>query len=198
MSEDGKRASATPGKSGIFVCVNGPSGAGKDTLIRLARARLGDDTRFLFPCRLVTRPASPFEEHAILSPAQFDEGIRDGHFALHWRAHGLGYAIDRTVLSAIAAGRTIVCNISRDSIAAAREKFAHVKVVLVTAPQTMIAARLAARGREAPADLAERLLRNADYAGQADADVAINNIGAPEEAAGELTRFLIALRGATV
>lgn len=192
------KTSAPPEQVGTFVCVTGPSGAGKDTLIRLARARLGDDSRFLFPRRLVTRPPSPFEDHAILSPAQFDEGIRDGLFALHWRAHGLGYAIDRAILPAIAAGRTVVCNVSRNSVAAAREKFAHVKVVFVTAPQTEIAARLAARGREAAADLSERLLRNADDAGHARADIAIANIGKPEDAAGELRRFLIALHGATV
>ncbi len=141
MSEHDTKTSISPAKSGTFVCVTGPSGAGKDTLIQLARAQLGSEPGFLFPRRLVTRPLSAFEDHETLSLAQFEAGVRNGLFALHWRAHGLGYAIDGAIMPAIAAGIIVVCNVSRDSITAARKNFAHVKVVFVTAPAAMIAAR---------------------------------------------------------
>lgn len=196
MTEHDTGTSASAAKIGTFVCVTGPSGAGKDTLIQLARVQLRSEQGFLFPRRLVTRPISAFEDHETLSLAQFEARVRNGLFALHWRAHGLGYAIDSAIMPAIAGGTTVVCNVSRDSIATARKKFAYVKVVFVTAPEAMIAARLAARGRDATADLSERLLRNADYADPVMADVSILNAGLPEAAAGELASFLIAVRAA--
>jgi ribose 1,5-bisphosphokinase len=181
-------------KEGTFVCVVGPSGAGKDTLIGLARERLGAQPGFLFPRRLVTRPRSSFEDHAVLSEEDFERGVRDNLFALHWRAHGLGYAIDRSVLVAIAQGAAVTCNISRDSIAAAQQTFARVKVVLVTASDAAIAARLAARAREDSADIDARLTRNAECSANLAPDMTIVNSAGPAEAAEVFVGFLLSLR----
>lgn len=178
--------------SGTFVCVVGPSGAGKDTLIRLAREALGEG--FLFPLRLVTRPPSAFEDHAVLSEQEFERGIRENRFALHWRAHGFGYAIDRAVLAAMADGAVVTCNISRDVIAAARRTFDRVKIVLVTASDAAIAERLLARGREGPTDIDARLVRNAEILARFVPDLTIVNAGSQTEAAEELTNFLLRLR----
>ena len=43
---------------GTLVVVVGPSGAGKDTLIGLARALCANDARVVFPRRIVTRSPS--------------------------------------------------------------------------------------------------------------------------------------------
>jgi ribose 1,5-bisphosphokinase len=178
--------------SGTFVCVVGPSGAGKDTLIRLARESLGGG--FLFPRRLVTRPPSAFEDHAILSEEEFERGVRDKLFALHWRAHGFGYAIDRAVFAAMAEGVIVTCNVSREAIGAAQRTFARMKIVLVTATDATIAGRLLARGREAPADIAARLVRNAELPVRFIPDLTIVNAASRTEAAGELANFLLRLR----
>lgn len=193
---------ALPVAAGTFVCVIGPSGAGKDTLIRLARLELGARPGFVFPPRLITRRKSAFEDHETLSPDEFDAGVRGGRFCLHWRAHGLSYAIDRSALPALAAGATVICNVSREAVAAARENFTHVKVVAITAPEALLAARLAARGRESPEGMSERLARNESFAaGRSEEvvpDITISNAGRPEDTAKALTAFLITIQELTV
>ncbi len=129
---------------GIFVCLVDPSGAGKDTLLRLAREKLAAEPGFSFPRRSITRPPSTHEEHAELGEESFAEGLRDGRFALAWRAHGLGYAIGRDVLPSLAARDVVICNVSRDAVAAARQNFPHVAAVLVTASDRELARRLVA------------------------------------------------------
>ncbi len=103
--------------AGGFVLVVGPSGAGKDTLIGLARERLSGDPRFLFARRVVTRAASRWEDHDTLDEALFDAACAGGRFALAWRAHGLGYALPGACLEAARAGQVVVCNVSRAVIA---------------------------------------------------------------------------------
>lgn len=181
--------------SGCLVCVVGPSGAGKDTLIGLARAALADDPGFVFPRRLVTRPANAFEDHATLSEDEFEAGLREKKFALSWRAHGLGYALEGAVGEAAEAGAIVVCNVSRSSIGDARERFPQVRVVLVTAPVGVLAARLAARGREGGIDLEGRLAR-IGLEGAGRPDLIIVNDRTPAEAVERLVGFLRGLRQA--
>ena len=178
--------------SGCFVCVVGPSGAGKDTLIGLARRELAGDPGFVFPRRLVTRPGSAFEDHGTLSETEFEAGLREQRFALAWRAHGLGYALEGTVGEAAAAGAVVVCNISRSSIAEARERFAQVRVALVTAPASVLAERVAARGRETGSAVEGRLARIGLEAGPP--DIIIVNDRPPEIGGERLVAFLRALR----
>jgi ribose 1,5-bisphosphokinase len=179
---------------GMFVCVVGPSGAGKDTLLRFARETLTGAPGFRFPRRSVTRPASAHEDHARLSEDDYAQGLREGRFALAWRAHGLGYAIDDTVLTALTAGDLVVCNVSREAVAAARRNFPRIAIVLVTASESELARRLAARGRETSADIDERLARNRTLFDPAQADFVIDNSGPPASAREKLVSILRALR----
>lgn len=172
--------------AGGFVLVVGPSGAGKDTLIRLARIRLAGDQRFVFPRRLVTRPPSEHEDNLEIAEEAFAAGAAAGAFALHWRAHGLGYAIPHEAAEAAAHGCCVVCNVSRRAVAEARRRLARVRVVAVTASPAVLAARLASRGRSEDGDLAARLAREAPI----EADLTIVNEGDREVAAGRLLAFL--------
>lgn len=174
---------------GGFVLVVGPSGAGKDTLLQLAMRELETSSQFVFPRRLVTRSSSVWEEHDSIDHAAFERAIDAGEFALAWRAHGHGYAIPRHCLAEAAAGRIIVCNVSRMVVEAARECLPNVSVVEITAPREILAARLAGRGRGDDADLGARLERSREIPPLA-VDFTIINDRTPQDGARLLVGFL--------
>jgi ribose 1,5-bisphosphokinase len=180
--------------SGVLVAVVGPSGVGKDTLIGHARARLAGEDGFVFIRRLVTRGENAFEDHDTLDEAAFARGVAEEHFALSWRAHGLGYALPAETHEAIARGAVAICNFSRGALAAARERFAEVRVVAISAPDEILAARLIGRGRETEAGVAARLAREAVCAREIDPDLTIVNDRPIEQSGGELVAYLKSLR----
>ena len=175
--------------AGGFVFVVGPSGAGKDTLIRLARAELCNDPRFSFPRRLVTREASTWEDNDTIDEESFARGHAAGAFTLSWRAHGLGYALPGSCRDAAEAGEVVVCNLSRTLIGEARRKLPNVSVVEVTASVAVLAARLALRGRSEDGHIGARIARSREV-GAVAADLTIVNEGAPETAGRKLAAFL--------
>ena len=168
---------------GRLVLVVGPSGAGKDTLLGLARQALAADDAVVFVRRIVTREASAHENNEQVTPEAFCAAKAAGAFAIDWEAHGLCYALPRTIDADIRAGRIVVANISRTVISALRAAYADVVVVSVTAPPKVLAARLAARGRASDGPLGERLKRSVDTSG---ADITISNVGAADVHAAEL------------
>jgi ribose 1,5-bisphosphokinase len=162
---------------GRLVVVAGPSGAGKDTLLRFARNLFRGDPNIVFPHRVVTREPSAEEDHEALSEADFAAAVAAGGFAFWWYAHGLNYAVGAAVDDDIRAGKTVVCNVSRAVIAELRCRYANVRVVLVTAPGEVLAARLAARGRAADGPLGTRLARGGPAPSDLAPDVVIENVG---------------------
>jgi len=177
---------------GRLILVVGPSGAGKDTLIAGARAACTGDSSVVFPRRVVTRTSTASEEHDTISDAAFRQAAAAGGFALWWEAHGLCYGIPAAIDADIRACRTIVCNVSRTIAAPARQRYACVMVVHVTAPADILRARLAARKRGSDGDLGRRMARTAQAERGLDADVVIENIGAPESS---IRRLLEVIRG---
>ena len=143
----------------MLVLVVGPSGAGKDTLLNAARVRLADDASVRFAQREVTRPPTPGgEDHRPIDAATFAARRDSGAYALWWEAHGLGYGIAVEITDDLARGGTVVASVSRAVIAEAAAKFT-IRVVEITAPPQVLAARLSERGREDVHDIARRLQR---------------------------------------
>ena len=167
--------SATIGP-GRMVLVVGPSGAGKDTLLNLARSTCADDRMIVFPRRVVTRQASQAEDNDELTPDAFGEALTRGEFALHWEAHGHSYALPRRIEDDIRAGRTVVINVSRMVIDAVRRAYANVVVVSITAPPEVLAERLKMRARGSDGQIEARLGRAVDDA-LAKPDATIVNVG---------------------
>lgn len=179
-------------KSGALVLVVGPSGAGKDTLMDAARAALAGDGGFHFARRLITRPAmAGAEDHDSCDEAAFASAEARGEMALSWRAHGLCYGIPAKELADIGRGRVVIVNLSRAAISAAEALAERVVVVEITAPDAVLAKRLAARGRESEADIAARLAREAPLRTQRARLVTIRNDRTVAEGAAE---FVAAVR----
>lgn len=176
---------------GRLVLVVGPSGAGKDTLLNLARAACADDRTIAFPRRFVTREATSWEDNRQLDPESFQTALARGEFAVHWEAHGHCYALPRDVDDDIRAGRIVVANVSRTVVDAMRGAYADVVVVEITAPPEVLAGRLAMRARGSDGAIELRLRRNVDAAPAAP-DIIIVNVGDAEPHARQL---LAAIKG---
>jgi len=174
---------------GRLVLVVGPSGAGKDTLLGLAKAACADDRNIVFPRRVITREASASEENEEVSIGTFQEAVTRGEYAMHWEAHGHCYALPRAVDDEIRAGRTVVANVSRTVIGAMRCAYADVVVVSITASPNVLAERLAMRGRSSDGRLESRLGRVVEDASAAP-DVTIVNVGSAEYHARQLVRVI--------
>jgi ribose 1,5-bisphosphokinase len=148
---------------GRLVLIVGPSGAGKDTLIAHAKAACVALPAIVFPRRVVTRQASDAEDHDTLAAADFDHAVKNGLFAFWWEAHGHKYGIPSSANDDIRVGRVVVSNVSRGIVADIRERYAHVDVVLVTAPTDVLAFRLARRSRNTDGPVIERINRNNSF-----------------------------------
>jgi ribose 1,5-bisphosphokinase len=173
---------------GRLILVVGPSGAGKDTLLALARAACADDSAIVFPRRVVTREATASEDNEQVSLEAFQRTCADGGFAVHWQAHGHGYGLPRAIDDELRAGRTVVVNVSRTVVDAMRRAYAHVTVVSITAPSDILAERLAARARSSDGQIEHRLRRAVDDAAAPDATII--NVGSVEYHARQLTRII--------
>jgi ribose 1,5-bisphosphokinase len=210
----------TPG-GWVFVC--GPSGAGKDTLLRWVDARLADlrgdrlanslsrrgaaaVAPVVMAQRVITRPVHDSSPHAHCTQAEFDAQLAAGGFAMHWSAHGVHYGIASHYAAAVATGAWVVVNGSRAHVRGLQQGFeqsraatraphpTQIRMVLVTAPAAVIAQRLAHRGREDERDVQTRLARNSkEDVSVLEPDLAIINDGEVAGAGGALLDYLLKL-----
>jgi phosphonate metabolism protein PhnN/1,5-bisphosphokinase (PRPP-forming) len=114
-----------------------------------------------------------------------------GDFALSWEAHGLLYGIPAAIRDDLGKGRVVAVNVSRAIIAEAAIRFPNVAVLHVTAPVTIIAERLAQRGRETQDEIARRIAREPPHFETRFETVTIVNDKALEHAAATFTAVLL-------
>ncbi|WMT78093.1 phosphonate metabolism protein/1,5-bisphosphokinase (PRPP-forming) PhnN [Bradyrhizobium sp. Ash2021] len=174
---------------GSLILVVGPSGAGKDTLLGLAKAACADDPNIVFPRRVITRAASVSEDNEEVSPDAFRQALARNEYAVHWEAHGHCYALSRKIDDDLRAGRTVIANVSRTVIATVRRAYADVVVVSITAPTNVLAERLAMRGRSSDGKIEHRLSRTVDDISAAP-DVTIVNVDSAEYHARQFVRII--------
>lgn len=165
-----------------LIYVMGPSGAGKDSLLGFARARLATEG-VVFAHRYITRIDGGGENHIALTDPEFEARSRLGLFALQWRSHALRYGIGVEIDQWLGLGCTVVVNGSRAYVDEALARYPQMTLVHVEAAHSVLAARLASRGRETPEQIAARLARQAPFAVPTGASLArIDNSGRLDEA----------------
>lgn len=176
---------------GTLFYVVGASGAGKDSLMAYARARLGGRAPVFFAHRYITRPAEAGgENHVAVSKAEFAQMKALDLFALAWESHGFCYGLGREIGLWLERGANVVMNGSRAFLPVAERRFPGLAVVLIEVSPAVLRARLVARGREAPEEIAERLARAAEFTVIHPNLVTIRNNGSLAEAGDALVAVL--------
>ncbi len=180
--------------AGILVLVVGPSGAGKDSVMRGAAQNLAGNPRFVFPRRVVTRQADiDTEDHDSMSDVEFVSAVGRGEFVLSWQAHANHYGIPKDVAEQIASGRVVVINVSRHVLHVAAERFSSIVIAEITAAPDICCARIKARGREQAHNVASRTLRQTPPFPLGIEIIRVENNGALEDAIACFTDALIML-----
>ena len=143
-----------------LIYIMGPSGSGKDALMREARALLPAEAPVAFAHRYITRPADAGgENHVALSRAEFAMRRRLGLFALCWDSHGFSYGIGREIDLWMERGLDAVVNGSREALPGAVRAYPDLLPVLVVVTEEVLRQRLGARGREGAEEIEERIAR---------------------------------------
>jgi ribose 1,5-bisphosphokinase len=145
---------------GHLVLVVGPSGAGKDSVIKGAQEVFIENRNVVFPRRVVTRPSdSNAEDHDVMSEMAYALAVAEGEFALWWRAHGLGYGIPISIEDDLKLGRVVVFNSSRTMVTEALTNYHNITVAEIEVSTDVLVERIVARGRETREDAVKRVAR---------------------------------------
>jgi ribose 1,5-bisphosphokinase len=143
---------------GRLIAVVGPSGVGKDSVMR---ALAGIEPRLDIARRCITRPPdNGSEDFDSVTVTRFEALRADGAFALNWGAHGLFYGIPHSALNGLVDGRDVLANLSRGALPDAAARAARLHVLSLDAAPEVLAARLHRRGRESAKAIGARLARS--------------------------------------
>jgi len=177
--------------NGLFYLM-GPSGSGKDSLLRALREQLGPEDRVVVAHRYITRAADANEASVALSADEFARRQALGCLALHWHSHGLRYGIGVEIEDWLARGLKVIVNGSREYLPNAVARYPGLCAIHVSVKPEALAARLRQRGRESEDAIAARLAR-AGQGFEVPAGcnlVEIDNSGALGDSAASLARLV--------
>lgn len=181
---------AVPHMGTLFYVV-GASGAGKDSLMSYARARLAGRAPVFFAHRYITRPAEAGgENHVAVSRAEFAQMKTLGLFALDWESHGHCYGIGLEARTWLERGANVVMNGSRGFLSEANRRFPELCVVLIEVSPAVLRGRLQTRGRESPEEIESRIARAGEFSVEHASLVTIRNDGSLAEAGDRLVAVL--------
>lgn len=182
------------GRQGLLVAIVGPSGSGKDTVIRWLRDHAEAEACLDFVQRVITREDDGGHEDSLaISTADFLAEAASGAFAVSWQAHGLRYGLPASCLDAVERGRTVIVNGSRHALPSIHAVFARMLVIRIEVERGELQRRLLQRGRENGEEIMQRLTRP-DIAFADGLDVVTVDNSGPVERAGRAVLAAIAAR----
>jgi guanylate kinase len=160
---------------GILFTLIGPAGAGKNTVMKEALARISGARQFP---TVTTRAPRPGEmegrEHYFVDHTEFERMDRAGELLESQDNHGQWYGMPRRPLEAgLTDGAVFLADIDMRGALCARETFPDNVVLVFIQPPSLSAliARMRERGSETEAQIGKRLLRaplEMDFAPQCD------------------------------
>jgi ribose 1,5-bisphosphokinase len=179
-------------ESKVFYLI-GPSGAGKDSVIRCCRPLLTEVDRCFVAHRYITRPPElRGENHIWLSDHEFDKRRNLGAFAMHWEANGYRYGTGCEIDSWLDQGINVLVNGSRAYLPKALQAYHHRLVpILLHVEMESLRSRLIERGRESAVEIEERIQRARLQEDKLDRRMQrIDNNGSLESAARQLLQII--------
>lgn len=143
--------------------IMGPSGAGKDSVIKEVSEHFGDEISR--PLRYITRKiaANDAEHHNVLTPQTFEEFSEKSCFSLYWKANGFHYGYDKQWLADLDEGKIVLLNGSRSYWDEAKIKYGEkLCPIYFNISLEQQANRLQGRGRESAKEIEARISRSQD------------------------------------
>ena len=141
------------------MLVVGPSGSGKDSLMRGAREYFGEDGNLGFVRRYITRPPDGSEDNYFIDSTGFLLLERVNFFVSSWQAHGNHYGIAFHSVDSANGFEVFLVSISRSAIIDFEQRFDAVTTIQLTVREDVLLERLKRRGRESESDIQKRLKR---------------------------------------
>lgn len=141
------------------LLVVGPSGSGKDTLLRSAKEHFAGQDQPAFIRRYITRQPDNNEDNYYLDTRAFSLLGKAGFFLSTWQAHDNFYGIPDHALGDKDGPGIAICSISRSAVGDFERRFEHTTTILVTAREEVLRQRLERRGREDETAVQNRLSR---------------------------------------
>ena len=143
--------------NGQLIVVVGPSGSGKDTLLKKVINKIPNS---ILIKRYITRKKDiKNEDHYSISIKNFEDKISKKFFFIYWKAHGFSYGIPFKEIKKIEQGKKVIFNGSRKILFKIKKKVNNVKIINITASSTIIKRRLVNRAREDKKSIIKRIKR---------------------------------------